>query len=254
MSPTLTMPSAEPFFFKGGPIGCLLIHGFTGTPKEMRWLGEYLAKEGHTVLGIRLAGHATNPDDMRRAHWRDWLASVEDGLNLLKDCTEKQFLLGLSMGGILALLGAARYSVSGAIAYSAPCSLPNDPRLPYIRILSLLMPTVKKGEADWHNPEAAISHADYPFYPSKSIMDLKELVQLMRQSLPSVKTPLLLVQSRQDGVIPPESMETIHAAVSSADKSMLWVNDSGHVVIREPEREKVFAATAEFIRRVSASV
>ena len=40
------IPTAEPFFIPAGPTGCLLIHGFTGSPKEMRWMGEYLAREG----------------------------------------------------------------------------------------------------------------------------------------------------------------------------------------------------------------
>jgi hypothetical protein len=53
-------PSTEPFYFPGNEIGCLLIHGFTGTPKEMRWMGEYLARQGYSVLGVRLAGHATS--------------------------------------------------------------------------------------------------------------------------------------------------------------------------------------------------
>ncbi|HLA87386.1 MAG TPA: hypothetical protein VJL10_05165, partial [Anaerolineales bacterium] len=70
------IPTTEPFFFSGGRTGCLLIHGFTGTPKEMRWMGEYLNQQGLTCLGIRLAGHATHPEDMRRSRWTDWAASV----------------------------------------------------------------------------------------------------------------------------------------------------------------------------------
>ncbi|NTV37277.1 MAG: carboxylesterase, partial [Anaerolineaceae bacterium] len=55
------MSTAEPFLLPGGKVGCLLIHGFTGTPKEMRWWGEDLAGRGYTVLAPRLAGHATTP-------------------------------------------------------------------------------------------------------------------------------------------------------------------------------------------------
>ena len=69
------IPSAEPFFFPGSKTGILLIHGFTGTPKEMRWMGEYLHQKQHlTVLGIRLSGHATQPEDMLRSSYTDWLA------------------------------------------------------------------------------------------------------------------------------------------------------------------------------------
>ena len=62
----LTIPTAEPFFFPGEKsTGVLLTHGFTGAPKEMRWMGEYLNREhGYPCLGVRLAGHATRPEDM----------------------------------------------------------------------------------------------------------------------------------------------------------------------------------------------
>ena len=73
---TLLIPTAEPFLFPRGPVGVLLIHGFTGTPKEMRWMGEYLANQGFTTLGIRLVGHATDPQDMLRVRWRDWASDV----------------------------------------------------------------------------------------------------------------------------------------------------------------------------------
>ena len=78
------IPGAEPFFFPGGSTGCLLVHGFTGTPKEMRAMGEYLHQRGFSVLGVRLTGHATRPEDLQRARWQDWLLSVEDGWQLLK--------------------------------------------------------------------------------------------------------------------------------------------------------------------------
>ena len=53
-------PDIRPFFFAGGDVGCLLVHGFTGTPHEMRFLGERLAAQGYTVSGVCLAGHATS--------------------------------------------------------------------------------------------------------------------------------------------------------------------------------------------------
>jgi len=89
----MIIPTAEPFFFPGGPTGCLLVHGFTGTPKEMRWLGEYLASRGYSVLGVRLFAHATYPEDMIRARWYDWLASVEDGWHYLSGLTQQIFIL-----------------------------------------------------------------------------------------------------------------------------------------------------------------
>jgi len=54
----------NPFFFEGGEVGCLLVHGFSGSPPEMQPMGDYLAGKGLTVLGVRLAGHGTSPEDM----------------------------------------------------------------------------------------------------------------------------------------------------------------------------------------------
>jgi carboxylesterase len=97
------MPGAEPFFFRGDSIGALLIHGFTGAPKEMSLLGEALAAEGHTVLGVRLPQHGTSAADMFRSDWRDWYAAALDGYHLLRAQCEIVFLMGLSMGGAIAL-------------------------------------------------------------------------------------------------------------------------------------------------------
>src|SRR6185436_13093627 len=136
------IPTAEPFLLKGDSSkpACLLIHGFTGTPKEMRWMGEYLNQQGYTCLGIRLTGHATHPEDMIRSRWTDWLASVEDGYHLLCGLTDDIFLVGLSMGGILSLLLSTQLKVKGVIAMSTPSRLPTD--YP-IWLLKLVSPVIR---------------------------------------------------------------------------------------------------------------
>lgn len=97
-----------------------MVHGFTGAPKEMRGIGDYLKGHGITVIGIRLTGHATQMSGMVRTRWEDWLASVEDGINLLSDFCDQIFIAGLSMGGILALLAGipVRYQWSNRNVHS----------------------------------------------------------------------------------------------------------------------------------------
>lgn len=253
MRQPLIMPTAEPFYFPGDATACLLIHGFTGTPKEMRWMGEYLARAGHTVLGIRLAGHATHPDDLPRCKWQDWLASVEDGLNLLKGVARRTYVMGLSMGGILSLLAAARYPLAGVVAMSTPYALPPDPRLRYARLIARVMKTIAKGPPDWRDPAAGRDHADYPAYPVAGIAELADLLVEMRAALPAIRVPVLLIHSRADSGVLPENMERIYAALTTADKSMLWVENSSHVITREPDRETVFQAALDFIRRTGGA-
>jgi carboxylesterase len=249
----MIIPTAEPFFFPGNRTGCLLIHGFTGTPKEMRWMGEYLASKGYSILGVRLTGHATQPEDMLRAHWQDWVTSVEDGYDLLKGVADQVFVVGLSMGGVLSLLFASQHQVSGVVAMSTPYALPNDPRMPFIQVLSWLQPKMPKGPPDWHDLEAAKDHIDYPYYPTRAIAELRDLLNEMRAALPKVSVPVLLIHSRQDPGVLPHNAEQILAQLGSQDKHLLWVENSGHVITREPEKQVVFKAAEDFIRRIQST-
>ncbi len=255
-----TIPTAEPFFFPGqgknAHIGCLVTHGFTGAPKEMRWLGEYLNHQGYTVCGIRLNGHATRPEDMIRSRHQDWLLSVEDGCNLLRCCTDQVFLLGLSMGGILSLTSACYLPVRGVVAMSTPYDLPNIP-LPLwaVRILSRIKPYMKKAGGPgggWFDQAAYQQHVSYPQNPLRSAVELKVLLAEMHAALPRISVPVLLIHSRDDDYVIKDSMQQIFDHLATPDKHMLWVEGGGHVITEEPTRELVFKAAADFIERVSS--
>jgi carboxylesterase len=81
----LIFPRSEPFLRPGNQTGCILIHGFTAMPEEMRYLGEYLHGQGYTVLGLRLAGHATHPRDLVRTKWVKWLVSVRGDIGFTQE-------------------------------------------------------------------------------------------------------------------------------------------------------------------------
>jgi len=252
------IPTAEPFFFPGeaGQPGCLLMHGFTGAPKEMRWMGEYLGAQGYPCLGVRLAGHATRPADMIRSRYTDWMASVEDGYHLLRGVTERVYLVGLSMGGILSLLMSTRLQVVGVIAMSTPYRLPYDYPIWALKLFSNFMAYQPKEKAepgaDWFDKEAYAVHVSYPQNPVRSAAELQQLIAEMRAALPNVHAPVLLIHSRNDTYVLPENMEQLYAALGASDKTKLYITEAGHVVTRDAAREEVFRAAGDFIRRVEA--
>lgn len=253
VKPQKVIPTAEPFLFQGDQIGCLLVHGFTGTPKEMRLLGEYLHEQGHTVLGIRLAGHATLPEDMVRSHWQDWLLSVEDGIHMLKSGCQHIFLMGLSMGGMLSAIAAARFPVDGLVMMSTPFRLPEDWRLNLVDIIKYVVPRVDKGESDWHEEINAEGHISYPQYPTASISELAKVLEEMHSSEPDILVPVLLVQSAADATVPVDHAQLHHEKISAKDKEILIVENSGHIVTRDSERETVFEKIEQFINRITGS-
>jgi carboxylesterase len=244
--------TAEPFFFPGKrqKTACLLVHGFTGAPKEMRWLGEYLAEQGYTVMGVRLTGHATRPEDMVRMQWHDWLLSVEDGYHMLRESYPNIFVMGLSMGAILSLTFASQFPVSGVVALSTLYEMLPNPLLPFAGVLKYILPTVAKGPSDWQNPQAAADHVEYPRWPVAGAVQLQKLTTVMHTCLPKVTAPALLVQGRKDGSVPVEHVQKVYDLLGSKDKTILYLDNSGHIVTREPDRPQLFQAVRDFIERI----
>ena len=254
------IPTAEPFLFLGeaSKPACLLIHGFTGTPKEMRWMGEFLNRHGYTCLGIRLTGHATRPEDMIRSRWTDWVASVEDGYRLLCGMNENIFLIGLSMGGILSLLMSTRLipRVKGVIAMSTPSRLPTDYPIWFIELISHIIRYRPKSKeppgSGWFDKVAYQDHMAYAKNPVRSTAELKKLILEMRAALPRVNVPVLLMHSKDERYILPDNQEDIFKRLTGAsDKTKLYLTGSGHNLPRDASREQVFQSALEFIQRVS---
>jgi len=254
------IPTAEPFLLLGdlSKPACLLIHGFTGAPKEMRWMGEYLHQQGYTCLGIRLAGHATDPEDMVRSRWTDWTASVEDGYQLLRGLTDDIFLVGLSMGGILSLLMSTRLDVKGVVAMSTPARLPEDYPVWLLELISLFVKyrpkTNEEPGTGWFDKTAWQDHISYSQNPVRSGAELKKLILEMRAALPKVTIPVLLMHSKDETYVLPENMEEIYAGlVNAPDKTKLYITGSGHVLSRDAGRDEVFKAALDFIQRITGN-
>ncbi len=222
-------------------------------------MGEFLNQHGYTCLGIRLAGHATDPEDMIRSNWTDWTASVEDGFHLLQGITDKIFLVGLSMGGILSLLMSTRLGVHGVVAMSTPYKLPDDPRLRHIDWIAKMIPYMPKSDeepgANWFDKEAWKGHVSYPMNPVRSIGQLNLLLGEMRAALPKVQVPVRLIHSKDDRYVLPENMEMIYAdLVNASEKTKSYVTGSGHVVTRDAARHQVFESALEFLLKVELQI
>ena len=238
--------AGEPFFFAGGSIGCVLLHGFTAAPREMRPMGEFLNERGIAVHGARLAGHGTRPEDLARTTWRDWYTSALGAVHGLRGRCRAVFTCGLSLGGALSLLLAADKEVDGAIAVNTPLH-PYDRRLKYARFLAPLKPYTPKGLANLHDPAALADHADYLRIPTRAAAELRRVTRALERALPRVDAPVLVIQSRLDRVVPPENGQTIFDRIATSDKRLVWLARGGHIATEDYDKEIVFDEALRFI-------
>lgn len=234
------------FNFVGNNTGVLLIHGFTGTPSEMRLLGEYLAKRGYTVKGILLKGHEAAPETIRICSYRDWIHDVVEGYKELKQNCDEVFAVGFSMGGLLALYLARNYDVRGAITLSAPIMIyGSKTAADYIR-----------GRIIAHFPEIVytkntrVLNCKRP--PMLSVHNLFRLIRYVRENLGYIEKPVLVMQSYGDRRVRPLSANIIYNNIASADKSIIYLHKSGHIITCDTEKEQVFKEIYSFIISRSA--
>ncbi len=248
------VPGSEPFFLPGGSTGCLLLHGFSSMPEEMRPLGEYLAVIGYTVLGARLAGHATQPKELKHTRWTDWLEDVEDGLAVLSKTCPRRVLIGQSLGGMIALIAAAQMEVAGAVGLSTPYGTPPGERLIdwLQRILhSTIHKNVPRFPPDhplYHRRE--LNYPAYPEFPSRILPEMDRLAVAMVAALPQVNVPVFLIHSRDDQNVPFSCMQSIYDHLGTQRKEMLLVEGMNHSLVMDPKRQLVFDAVAKFIAEI----
>lgn len=241
----------ETFFLKGSEVGCLLVHGFPGTPQEMRWLGEFLHQQGHSVLGIRLSGHATQPSDLLHVHAKDWLADIEDGYHLLRGFCSCIFLIGFSLGGLLAATFASTTAFDGLVLMATPWDLP-----PLAHRLHPILPILKKvwryrkptEASDWYDLDVERLNLNYPVQPVHALGQVVDLVKQLPEALGKLQLPTLLIYSQNDGSIPSEQGQHVYNAIPSGQKELIWIEGSGHSLPRDAQREQVFEAVGGFIQ------
>jgi len=253
--PTAIMPGAEPFELPGKDKAALLLHGLTGTPSEMRYLGDHLNRAGYHVRAPLLPGHGTDIRNLNRTTWRDWFGRAEIDFLALSAHFEKVFIAGLSMGGLLCLSMMA--SKFGRIAAGAALATPMvfaDWKARYllpvadVTGLKYLIPDLPKGIPDVSVPGGR-THVCYDRDSVAAAASLVRFMRRVRRELPRVEDPLLVMQSAIDTVVDPRSVDIIYGGVSSAVKEKVLLERSYHTITVDVEKETVAQTVLEFFER-----
>lgn len=228
----------------------LLLHGFTGSPWEVRPLGEALAARGYHVEAPLLPGHGSDGEAMAFVTWRDWELHSLAALEKLPP-HPRTFIAGLSMGALLAvLLASRRPKTVSRLALLAPAYRLKPWSGKLLRQLRFAKDSwafnrwLSKDASDIEDPVARADNPVMPKYPLARLLDLFMLQDLVRMAVTQVRAKALLMVSEHDHVIDPAGVVELHRALK--DSQLVRLQRGYHIVTRDTERARVAADVGSF--------
>jgi esterase/lipase len=219
--------------------GVLLIHGLLASPAELKHYGDYLVHHGYTVMGVRLKGHGSSPCALRKQTWEDWYGSVVRGFHILKAHCQQIFVSGFSTGGALALKLAAKKhpEIIGVSATAVPIKFVNPAFMlvPFLHGANTLVDWISSYDGIKPFIENNSEHPkiNYHHVPVKSLYELRRLIDTLRDLLPKIDVPTLIVHAKDDPVVNFESATDIMELLTTTPKQLIGINANRHGILME---------------------
>lgn len=247
----------------------LLFHGMTGSPFEMKKYAKYLFQNGYDVYGYCLPGHGDHPQDIYSVSWQDWISFSEEKYNVLRLKYNEFFLGGLCLGAVIALnLAQNHKDITGLIGLSTTLYL-DGWTIPwyYNSMIGIALHTILRyyytfPEREPYGIKNQIIRRKMSSlmkkntvamdnYPMSCIYELLKLSDVTRKNIAKVDLPVLLIHSVEDDLTSDKSAKFVYDNISSAQKEMILLNNSYHLVIYDNEKELVFNKSVEFLNSLS---
>lgn len=264
------------FFLKGDDNLCFLIHGLTGTAKEMSSIAQRLNDKGYSVACPLMEGHNKSISVLKRKTWQDFYAAIKKQFLEYEGSYRNIFVAGLSFGALLGILLAYEYPEEiKAVNCFSPTLFFDGWGTPRLRIL---LPIVyrtplkyyfylKEGYPYGIKNERLRSRVEsfykesrlfdyskvhlygYPVIPVSCMYQNHLLAKYVMSILDRVNVPIQLLQAKDDDVTSPKNSYYIYEHIASKDKEIVLFEDSYHIIIADQERDAVAEKTVSFFEK-----
>ena len=242
--------SPQALSLPGGAVTVVLIHGFTGSPSELKLLAESLNAEGYGVEVPLLVGHGTTLQDLMGVVPQQWIDPLDALITRLLAAGQKVVVGGLSLGSILTLQLALRYPQIEALLLYSPPIRSGDPRRFFAPLLVRFTQSLPKPASDFFDPMAAQRLWSYDRYPVATSARVLDLISRTRKQLSQVRQPLLAIASRCDKVITPSGLALLMRSVQSSPRELHWLERSSHAITVDAEWTMVRDLSLDFLRKI----
>lgn len=256
------------YTLKAGPIGCLMLHGFLGSPISSRPMAEYLAERGITVHCPLLPGHGSLPNKLYAVTRADWLAEAKEGLAFIQERCAEIFLMGHSMGTVLgAALTLKNPDIKGMIMLAPAYRVP-DTRLLAFAVLRYVMPWLYPlrmkslhevvyerlhdfdPTMDLADPAIQAQLPEMTRVPTGAIDEMRKTLDMGRKLWPQIDLPAIIFQGGADDVVDPANTRQLFSQLANDDKKFILFEKSKHELMRpfDPAHSSIWPAIYAFIR------
>ncbi len=231
----------------GGDTAVLCLHGLTGTPYEVRPIGEALFGQGVRAVGPLLPGHGSKVEDLASLRFGDWVEAVARAYRRLADQHTRVHVVGMSLGGLLALHLASHEPVASVVSIGAPLRFRQP--LPFlIPLAKRIRPLLEKRTgSDIRDPAARARHPGYRQMPLNSVHELIRLQAVLTPRLGAIASPAFIAHGAHDTTAAPRDAHFIHGALGSQRKRLSLYADSAHIVPVDRDGEALVRDVADFV-------
>ena len=208
-------------------IGCLIIHGFTGGPYEVEPLRDYL--EEHTDWKVEipvLTGHGDELD-LEDVPYEVWLEDAEQAYERLTNLCDTIYVVGFSMGGMIAAYLAGKYPIDKLVLLSTARKYISFKYLSYYvgkMIGDSFKGKLKENEMFLHY-KGKVGQV-----PLRSNIEFMKLVRATKGFLEDVQSPVLIAQGQKDGLVPMKTAYALEEEIGSDDKQVVFFEESDHLI------------------------
>ncbi|MEI4768251.1 alpha/beta fold hydrolase [Psychrobacillus sp. FJAT-51614] len=239
------------FTLEGGKRAVLLLHGFTGSTKDVKRLGEYLQKRGYTCHAPMYSGHGVAPEELLQTSPSDWWKDAVDGYFHLKNMGYDEIAVaGISLGGVFSLKVAEEFPVKAVVSMCAPIKRNSTNGL-FERLFNYAK--IYKSFEGKSKDIIIEELEELKNLPIDSLNGIQELTENTSVQLNSITSPTLVLQGALDDAIYQESATFIHDSVEVNDKDIIWYKESGHIITVGKEKDKVCEDVYEFLNQLDWS-
>jgi carboxylesterase len=225
---------------------CIIIHGFTGTPWEVKPLALALEQIGYEVITPLLPGHSMNKERLEKASASDWLQMIEKIIRQAIEENKKIHMIGFSMGAMIASIMAYRFAVSTLVLLS-PAVYVLTPNLLKRKVGNFIQQTRENrslvGYTIQKNPSFIRST---PLY---NLFQFQKIVRQAKRIFQHISIPICIIHGQKDDTVDPKSSELIYRVASSKEKELHFLPFSKHHICQDCKVNTVIQIVIKFLEK-----